>query len=98
MRPLSVKNMIPCRTDRSILKVIATLFGPAMACCICCHCGSRLTEVQCRGHLQGTELKGLEMDLDDGNSGSAEFSGVVKESQLLLHDKLVFLDLQLFDF
>jgi hypothetical protein len=28
MRPLSVKTMIPCRTDRSILKVIAMLFGP----------------------------------------------------------------------
>jgi len=29
MRPLSVKTMIPCRTDRSILKVIVILFGPA---------------------------------------------------------------------
>jgi len=29
MRPLSVKTVIPCRTDRSILKVIVMLFGPA---------------------------------------------------------------------
>jgi hypothetical protein len=29
MRPLSVKTIIPCRTDRSILKVIVMLFGPS---------------------------------------------------------------------
>jgi hypothetical protein len=28
MLPLRVKTVIPCRTDRSILKVIVILFGP----------------------------------------------------------------------
>jgi hypothetical protein len=28
MRPLSVKTVIPWRTDRSILKVIVMLYGP----------------------------------------------------------------------
>jgi hypothetical protein len=71
------------------------LFGPASHRCHGC---AWLTKWQREGHLQGTELKGLEVDLDDENSGSAEFSGGVKESRLLLRNKLVFLDLQLFDF
>ena len=48
--------------------------------------------------MQGTETKGLEWNSDDEDPGSAEFSGVEKESRLLLRDKLVFLDLQLLDF
>jgi hypothetical protein len=80
MRPLSVKTMIPCRTDRSILKVIVMLFGPAsMALLHCCHRGSRLTKMQHGGHMQCTETKGLEEKLDDETSESAGFSGIKKE-------------------
>jgi hypothetical protein len=80
MRPISVKTIIPCRTDRSILKVIVCcLAQAAMALLHCCHCGSRLMKKQCGGHMQTTETKGEEMELDDENSGSAEFSGVKKE-------------------
>jgi hypothetical protein len=79
MRPLSVKTMIPCRNDRSILKVIVCcLAQPAMALLHCCHRCSRLTKMQRGGHTQTTEMKGVERKLDDENSGSAEFSGVKK--------------------
>ena len=50
------------------------------------------------GHRQNTEIKGVEGKLDDETSASAGFSGVKKECQLLLRDKLVFFDLQLLDF
>jgi hypothetical protein len=63
-----------------------------------CHRGSRLTKMQHGGHMQTTEMKGVEGKLDDENSGSAEFPGVKKESRLLLRDKLVFLDVQLLNF
>ena len=45
--------------------------------------------------MQSTETKGLEEKLDDETSASAGFSGVKKESRLLLRDKLVLLDVQL---
>jgi hypothetical protein len=48
--------------------------------------------------MQSTEMKGLAGKLDDENSGSAEFPGVKKESQLQLRDKLVLLGVQLLDF
>jgi hypothetical protein len=77
MRPLSVKTIVPCRTDRSILKVIVCcLAQAAMAVLHCCHRGSRLTKMQRGGHMQSTEIKGVEGKLDDENSGSAEFKGV----------------------
>jgi len=47
--------------------------------------------------MQATETEGLEGKLDDENSGRAEFSGVEKESRLLLREKLVFLDFHLLD-
>jgi hypothetical protein len=96
MRPLSVKTIIPCRTDRSILKVIVCcLAQAAMALLHCCHRGCRLTKVQRGGHRQTTEIKGVEGKLDDETSGSAGFSGVKKEWRLALRDKLVLLDVQL---
>ena len=69
-----------------------------MALLHCCHRGSRLTKMQRGGHVQTTEMKGVERKLDDDNSGSAEFSGVKKEWWLSLRDKLVFLDVQLLNF
>jgi hypothetical protein len=48
--------------------------------------------------MQATETNGLERELHGENSGSVEFSGGAKESRLLFRDKLVFLDLQLFNF
>jgi hypothetical protein len=50
------------------------------------------------GHMQTTEMKGVEGKLDDENSGSAEFPGVKKEWRLPLRDKLVLLDVQLLNF
>jgi len=44
--------------------------------------------MQHEGHMQGTERKGIERELDDENSESAELSGVKKESRLLLSDRL----------
>jgi hypothetical protein len=83
MCPLSVKTRIPGRTDRSILKVIVMLFGPAShgiaALLPCCHRGYRLTRMQHGGHMQSAETKGLEEKLDDENSGSADFSGAKNE-------------------
>jgi hypothetical protein len=59
-------TMIPCRTNRSILKVIACcLAQSAMALLHCCHRGSRLTKMQHGGHMQSTETKGVEEKLDD---------------------------------
>jgi hypothetical protein len=49
-------------------------------------------------HMQSTEMKGVDWKLDGETSGSAEFSGVKKESRLLLRNKLVLLDVQLLDF
>src|ERR1700730_1123090 len=99
MRPLSVKTTIPCRTDRSILKVIVCcLAQAAMALLHRCHRGSRLTKMQRGGHMQTTEMKGVERRLDDENSGSAEFPGVKKEGLLPLRDKLVLLNVQLLNF
>ena len=69
-----------------------------MALLHCCHSGSGLTKMQRGGHMQTTEIKGVEGKLDDENSGSAEFWEVKKESRLLLRDKLVLLDVQLLDF
>jgi hypothetical protein len=97
MRPLSVKTMIPCRTDRSILKVIVMLFGP-VSHDVAALLPSRLSKVQHGGHMQSTETKGLEEKLDDETSVSAGFSGIKKRDLLLLRDKPVFLDLQLLDF
>jgi hypothetical protein len=77
MRPLSAKTIIPCRTDRSILKVIVCcLAQAAMALLHCCHRGSRLTKMQHGGHMQSTEKKGLEEKLHDETSVSAGFSGI----------------------
>jgi len=50
------------------------------------------------GHMQTTEMKGVEGKLGDENSGSAEFSGVKKEWRLPLRDKPVLLDVQLLNF
>ncbi len=69
-----------------------------MALLHCCHRGSRLTKMQRGGHMQTTEMKGVERKLDDEHSGSAEFSGVKKEWRLSLRDKLVLLDVQLLNF
>jgi hypothetical protein len=52
------------------------LFGPVR---ICCHSGSGLMKMQRGGHMQTTEIKGLEGELDDDSSGSAEFPGVKNE-------------------
>jgi len=51
----------PCRTDRSILKVIVMLFGPASHG-VAALLPSRLSvgEMQRGGHMQSTETKGLE--------------------------------------
>src|SRR5436853_6205231 len=40
------------------------------------HRGSRSKKMQPGGHMQGTETKGSEGELDDENSGSAEFPAV----------------------
>ena len=48
--------------------------------------------------MQATETEGLEGKLDDENSGTADFSGVEKESRLPLCEKLALLDFQLLDF
>jgi hypothetical protein len=69
-----------------------------MALLHCCHSGSCLTKMQHGGHMQSTEMKGLEEKLDDGIPVSAGFPGVKKESRLLLRDELVLLDVQLLDF
>jgi len=69
-----------------------------MALLHCCHRGSRLTKMQRGGHRQTTEIKGVEWKLDDGNSGSAEFSGVKNEWPLPPPDKLVLFDVQLLNF
>jgi hypothetical protein len=85
--------MVPCRTDRSILKVIVCcLARAAMALLHCCHRGSPLAKVQGRGHMQTTEMKGVDAKLNDEDSGSAEFSGVKKKWWLPLCDKLLLLD------
>ena len=55
-------------------------------------------KMQHGGHMQSTETKGLEENLDDETSVSAEFSGVKKEWPLSLRDKLVLLDVQLLNF
>jgi hypothetical protein len=99
MFPLSVKTMIPRRTDRSIMKVILFLCDrvnhgvaallPSLA---------RQTKVQLEGHIQSTERKGLGRKCDDENSGNAEFSAVRRESWLLLRGEFVLLDIQLLDF
>jgi len=99
MRPLSVKTMIPCRTDRSILKVIVMLFGPVgRGVCWIVAIGFRLTKMQHGSHIQSTETKGLEEKLDDENFGKCRISGIKKRDLLLLRDKPVFLDPQLLDF
>src|SRR5712671_7125059 len=93
MCPLSVKTRIPCRTDRSILKVIVIccLAQPAMALLRCCHRGSRLTKMQHGGHMQSTETKGLEEKLDDETSASAGFSGIKKMGLYYSETNLCFL-------
>ena len=48
--------------------------------------------------MQATETEGLEGKLDDENSGTADLSGVERESRLPLCEKLVLLDLQLLGF
>jgi hypothetical protein len=63
-----------------------------------CHRGSRLTKMQRGGHMQTTEMKGVEGKLHDENSGSAEFPGVKREGGLALRDKLVLVDVQLLNF
>jgi hypothetical protein len=89
--------MIPCRTDRSILKVIVCcLAQSALALLYCCHRGSRLTKMQHGGHMQGTEAKGVGERLDDETSGSAGFSGI--KTYLHLRDNPVLLDPHLLDF
>jgi hypothetical protein len=69
-----------------------------MALLHCRHRGYRLTKMQRGGHMQTTEMKGVEGKLDDENSGSAELAGVKKERRLPLRDKLVLLDVQLLNF
>jgi hypothetical protein len=69
-----------------------------MALLHCCHRGSRLTKVQRGGHMQTTEMKGVEGKLDDENSESAEFSGVKREWRLPLRAKLALLDVQQLNF
>jgi len=39
--------------------------------------------------MQATETEGLEGNFDDENSGTADLSGVEKESRLPLYEKLV---------
>jgi hypothetical protein len=63
-----------------------------------CHRGSRLTRMQRGGHMQTTEMKGVDGKLDDENSGSAEFPEVKREGGLALRDKLVLVDVQLLNF
>src|SRR5438309_5935824 len=92
MCPLNVKTVIPCRTDRSILKVIVILLAQsAMALLHCCHRGSRLTKMQHGGHMQTTETKGLKEKLDDEISASAGFSGIKKRTYYYLEINLCFL-------
>jgi hypothetical protein len=106
MCPFSVKTMIPCRTDRSILKVIVMSFGPAsqpasqpaMALLSCCHRGSQLTKMQHGVHMQSTETKGPEEKLGDGIPATTGFPGIERRDLLLLRDEPVFLDPQLLDF
>ena len=50
------------------------------------------------GHMQGTEMKGLEEKLDDGNRTSVGFPGIETRDLLLLRDKTVLLDPQLLNF
>jgi hypothetical protein len=80
MCPLSVKTIIPCRTDRSILKVIVMLFGP-VSDGVTALLPSRLglMGMQHGGHMQNTETKGLKEKLHDETSASAGFSGTKKE-------------------
>jgi hypothetical protein len=69
-----------------------------MALLHCRHRRYRLTKMQRGGHMQTTEMKGVEGKLDDENSGSAEFPGVKREWGLPLRDKLVLLYVQLLNF
>jgi len=99
MRPLSVKTMIPCRTDRSILKVIVMLFGPVgRGVCWIVAIGFRLTKMQHGSHIQSTETKGLEEKWDDGNQTSVGFPAIERRDLILLGDISVFLDPQLLNF
>ena len=99
MRPLSAKTMIPCRTDRSILKVIVMLFGPVgRGVCWIVAIGFRLTKMQHGSHIQSTETKGLEEKWDDGNQTSVGFPAIERRDLILLGDISVFLDPQLLNF
>ena len=99
MRPLGVKTMIPCRTDRSILKVIVMLFGPVgRGVCWIVAIGFRLTKMQHGSHIQSTETKGLEEKWDDGNQTSVGFPAIERRDLILLGDISVFLDPQLLNF
>ena len=99
MRPLSVKTMIPCRTDRSILKVIVMLFGPVgRGVCWIVAIGFRLRKMQHGSHIQSTETKGLEEKWDDGNQTSVGFPAIERRDLILLGDISVFLDPQLLNF
>jgi len=99
MRPLSVKTMIPCRTDRSILKVIVMLFGPVgRGVCWIVAIGFRLTKMQHGSHIQSTETKGLEEKWDDGNQTSVGFPAIERRDLILLGDISVFLDPQQLNF
>ncbi len=99
MRPLSAKTMIPCRTDRSILKVIVMLFGPVgRGVCWIVAIGFRLTKMQHGSHIQSTETKGLEEKWDDGNQTSVGFPAIERRDLILLGDISVFLDPQQLNF
>ena len=54
--------------------------------------------VQNGSHMENTESKGLEWNMGDETSGSAEFSGVGKADLLALRHEFGFPDLQLLDF
>jgi hypothetical protein len=69
-----------------------------MALLHCRHLGSRLTKVQSGGHMQTTEMKGVEGEWNDEKSGSAEFPGGKGDWRLPVGDKLVLLDVQLLNF
>src|SRR5712671_3686036 len=88
MRPLSAKTMIPCRTDRSILKVIVMLFGPVgRGVCWIVAIGFRLTKMQHGSHIQSTATKGLEEKWADGNQTSVGIPHGYRRDLILLGDR-----------
>ena len=80
MRPLRVQTADPCRADLPQGHRLCCLAHVSIVVphCLACIKATGVMRVQRGGHTQATENKGLEMRVNDENSGSAEFWGVKK--------------------